>query len=128
MDEPELTHVRIAENQSLFRSANENIEASAESMGLVREPVPFICECADATCTEIVRLSLLAYEDVRTVPYRFFCAPGHQERAVSAGAAVVVDEREGLVIVDKVGVAAEVAEERQVAEYPPDLTFRPREG
>lgn len=111
----ETIHERMADNQSAFRSANERIEASAEGMGLVGRPVPFICECSDPTCTEIVRLMLAEYEQIRSGPRRFFCAPGHQEPAVSAGAAVVVDNKEGwggsYVVVEKVGEAGEIAEE-----------------
>jgi uncharacterized Zn finger protein len=112
VSEADLRHVRIAENQSLFRSANENIEASAESMGLVGGRLPFICECPDTTCTHVVQLTLLEYEEVRVNPVRFFCVLGHHTSAVGAGAAVMVDERAGVVVVDAVGVAAEVAEER----------------
>jgi hypothetical protein len=107
MDE-DLTLVRIAQNQAAFREANEKIELAAERVPLFG-PVPFICECADTACTEIVRLDLDEYEEVRTVPQRFVVAPGHEEIAVSAGAGVAVAYRAGYVIVDKVGIAGEVA-------------------
>jgi hypothetical protein len=74
--------------------------------------VPFICECADERCTEIVRLSLDGYEDVRSHPRRFFNAPGHEALSVGAGAAVVVEELPGYVLVDKIDIAGEVAEQR----------------
>jgi hypothetical protein len=111
MDAGDLTATRIAENESLFRSANEKIEATAESIGLYQDPVPFICECSDVGCTEIVRLRLHVYEELRARPERFFCVPGHQAAAVAAGAAAVVDDVDGVRIVDKVGVAANVARE-----------------
>ena len=62
-----LSDERIALNQSTFRRANEKIELAADKMQLIG-PVPFICECADRTCTEIVRLSLDEYESVPTTP------------------------------------------------------------
>jgi hypothetical protein len=59
-----------------------------------------------------VRLSLAAYEKVRSHPRRFFNALGHEQLSVSAGAAVVVEELPGYVVVDKIDVAGEVAEQR----------------
>jgi hypothetical protein len=106
----DLTPERIALNQIAFRQANEQIEAAADRMGLIGR-VPFICECADPSCTEIVRLSNEAYEEVRQHPRRFFTAPGHQTIAVEAGAATLVEEHKTNVIVEKIGVAGEIAEQ-----------------
>jgi hypothetical protein len=105
-----VTQERIARNQSTFREANERIEATADQMALLGR-VPFICECADPSCTEIVRLSLLEYEDVRQFPTRFFNARGHEAISVQAGAGVVVGRLADSVLVDKVGVAGAVAAE-----------------
>jgi len=102
--------VRIAKNESMFRAANERIALEAEVRGEFAEPVSFVCECPDPSCTELVTLTLDVYEDVRTGPRRFFVVPGHQALAVQAGAAVVVEERAGVCIADKVGIAGEVAE------------------
>jgi hypothetical protein len=108
----DMTKVRIAENQSRFREANEQIEAAADRMHLV-DPVPFLCECPRPECTELLRASLDEYEEIRQHPRRFLTAPGHQDIAVETGAGVVVDEVEGrYVIVEKVGVAGEIAAER----------------
>jgi hypothetical protein len=107
----ELTLVRIAENQSTFRAANERIELGAERAGIVGS-VPFICECPRRSCTEIVRMAFEAYEDVRANPVRFFTVPGHQDISESVGAARLVEERDGYVLLDKIGVAGEVARER----------------
>jgi hypothetical protein len=107
----DLSQERLAENQATFREANERIEAAADDMGLL-EPVPFICECAARECTEIVRLTLTEYEDVRSNPRRFFNALGHERLSVEAGAGVVVETTPRYVLVDKVGVAGEVAQER----------------
>jgi hypothetical protein len=110
MDTEDLTQERIAINQSRFREANERIELAADKMGLVG-PVPFICECAQVDCVEIVRLSIEGYEEVRHDPRLFFTAPGHQQIAVDAGAGVVVGDGDGYMLVEKVGVAGEVAED-----------------
>jgi hypothetical protein len=96
---------RIARNESAFRDANEKIEAAAVKYELVEE-VPFICECAMESCTEIVRLSLAEYEEVRSAPTRFFVAPGHQ---ASEGVVGLLSERKGYVVLEKEGRAGEVA-------------------
>lgn len=98
---------RIALNQATFREANERINAAAGVYD-VDIPVPFICECADPTCAEIVRLALSEYEEVRADPRHFLNVPGHQ--AAAQGAAVVVAERDGYVIAEKIGHAGEIAE------------------
>jgi hypothetical protein len=108
MEVGDLTKERIAFNQSRFREANERIELAADGMGLMG-PIPFICECADATCVEIVRMRLEEYEEIRHGPRVFFCAPGHEALAVDAGAGVVRDEQAGYVVVEKVGLAGEIA-------------------
>ena len=101
--------VRIAKNEVMFRAANERIELEAQSRDIFVTPVPFVCECPDPSCTEIVELTLDAYEEIREGPTRFFCVPGHQALAVQASAAVVVEVRPDVVIADKIGIAGEVA-------------------
>jgi hypothetical protein len=98
---------RIALNQATFREANERINAAA-GVYAVDIPVPFICECADPTCAEIVRLALSEYEEIRADSRHFLNVPGHQ--AAAQGAAAVVAEREGYVIAEKTGHAGEIAE------------------
>ena len=110
METEDLTLERIAINQSRFREANERIELAADKMGLV-DPIPFICECAQTQCMEIVRLSIEGYEEVRHDPRLFFTAPGHQQIAVDAGAGIVVGKGDGYVLVEKIGVAGQVAED-----------------
>ena len=105
-----LTEERIAVNQSIFRVANEQIELSAEKMALPG-PVPFICECADAACTEIVRMSLAEYERVRSDPRVFFSATGHEAVDVNTGAGRVQARLPAYVLVQKTGIAGEIAEE-----------------
>ena len=101
--------VRIAENESLFRSANERIELEAESIGYRGEKVPFVCECPDLSCTDIVQLTLDDYEDIRTGPTRFFVVPGHEALAVQARAAIVIELRDDVCISEKIGIAGQVA-------------------
>ena len=98
---------RIAQNDSAFRDANERIGAAADAYN-IQTAIPFICECADPVCTEIVMLKIDEYEEIRTDPRRFLNAPGHE--ATSEGTAVVVAQRDGYVIVQATGHAGDVAE------------------
>ena len=102
-----LTQQRIAENNARFRDANERIREVAEEHR-VAMPIPFICECPESTCVEIVRVELGHYRSFRAHPRRFVNAPGHNR---AAGSAVrVVSEHDGYVVVEKVGLAGEIAE------------------
>jgi hypothetical protein len=107
--EDRLSQERIGLNQSTFRTANEKIEATAEAIGLL-DPVPFICECADPSCIEIVRLTLDEYEEVRQSPRCFFNAPGHEALALHARAGIVAAKHDDYVVVEKINAAGEVAE------------------
>ena len=110
METEGLTQRRIGENQSRFREANESIEATAERVGFIGQ-IPFLCECADEGCAEILRLDLAAYEKVRQNPRRFFNAPGHEAVSVGNGAAVVAERMPGYVLVDKIDGAGVIAEQ-----------------
>lgn len=104
-----ITEERIARNESAFRDANEEIGRTADDLHLTERPVPFVCECADVSCHAIVRLPLSDYRRVRSNPRWFVNAPGHQVAAL--GASVVVEPHDGWSIVEKVGLAGEIAEE-----------------
>jgi hypothetical protein len=99
---------RVARNDSTFREANEQIRVAAEEYG-VGDALPFICECADPRCTEIVRIGVAEYEAVRQSPTHFINAPGH-DRA-GGPYARVVESRDGYDVVEKLGEAAEIATE-----------------
>lgn len=89
---------RIACNHAIFRTANDGISASAGEW----EPqsrIPFLCECADEKCREIVRLTLQEYRDVRSDPRHFFNTPGHE--ASAHGWVVVIARADGHVTVAK---------------------------
>jgi len=97
---------RVARNDATFRKANDAIEASAEELGI--EVVPFICECADEPCTELVLLQLEEYEAVRSDSTHFLNAVGHQTAAGPYGR--VVERHDRYVVVEKLGRAAEIVE------------------
>jgi hypothetical protein len=103
------TAERIARNESIFRDANERIREAAEEHGADGRPVPFVCECADPGCRELLHLTLDEYATVRGHEARFVVAPGHQ--AAAAGLAEVVARRDGHVVTEKTGPARDVAEQ-----------------
>lgn len=102
-----LTEQEVAETVSRFREANERIQAVAAKHD-VDMPVPFICECADPTCFEILRVERAEYEAVRADPRHFLSAPGHDR--VDGSATRVVSEQPGWIAVEKLGHAGELAE------------------
>lgn len=107
MSQIQLTARRVAQNQARFREANEGIEQAAVEYS-VDGSLPFICECSDPKCVEILRLKLAEYEAVRATPTLFIYAPGHHRAAEGWGS--LVEQRDGYEVVEKVGDAATVAE------------------
>jgi len=90
---------RIAKNNYTFRDANEQIRARADEYNAPIERIPFLCECPVPACTEVLRLTLTEYGEVRANPARFFTAPGHEEADAAVGH--VVSREDGYVVVEK---------------------------
>jgi hypothetical protein len=105
----ERTEERMAANEATFREANERIHERARELEF-EPPVPFLCECGEASCRVIVRLTRAQYEAVRDGGTRFLIAPSHEATAAAAGS--VVERNDGYVVVEKTGRAGEVAEAR----------------
>jgi hypothetical protein len=105
-----LTQERIAEHQIAFRRSNNRIYRTADRLALTT-PIPFICECADTACTEIVQLSSPQYQAVRRHPRGFFNISGHEAPSVEAGAERIVAVISDFTMVVKIGVAGEFAAE-----------------
>ena len=96
--------LRVAADQSAARSANERMRTL-----VIRERfeptqrVPFLCECADRSCSEIVMLSLREYERLREYPRRFLLVAGHED--AEAAYERIIEAENGYAIVEKVGPA-----------------------
>jgi hypothetical protein len=105
---PELAR-KIAENEVRFRTANEKIEAARLRLEADPITVPFVCECGRIECLQTVRLTIPEYESVRSDGACFVCAPGHE--ITVGGVGRVVQETHSYVIVQKTGVAGDVAEQ-----------------
>jgi hypothetical protein len=103
-----LSAERIGRNDAIFRHANEGISEVAEAQE-IEERVPFICDCADPACLEIVQMSMEEYREIRKDPRVFVNVPGHE--ASAQGWAQAIESHDRYVVVVKVGPAAEVAEQ-----------------
>lgn len=110
-----LSAERIGRNDAIFRHANEKIKEVAEAVG-AHEATPFVCECADPNCRDVILMSLADYSDIRQDPRFFLNVPGHE--ASGQGWAQVVETHDSYVVVEKIGPAAEVAEELEGSEDP----------
>jgi hypothetical protein len=103
-DEREL---RAARNQTLFRAVNEQMKELNQAFASMTERFAIACECADTSCVEMLRIDPKAYEAVRANPRYFAVLPGHVHPDVER----VVEEPDGYVVVEKVALAAKVAEQ-----------------
>jgi hypothetical protein len=99
---------RAARNEALFREVNENIARLEERHGQTEEPV-YICECANAGCTDQIAVDLQTYTRVRQEPRFFFVRPGHEDPQLER----VVERHSRYLIVEKTGAAGQVAEQTQ---------------
>ncbi|HUP32927.1 MAG TPA: hypothetical protein VM184_07830 [Gaiellaceae bacterium] len=99
---------RLAENELIFREVNERVRAIATAHGADEHVYEFYCECSNADCTFHIEATLADYESVRARPTRFLVSPAHALPEIER----VVDRRERWWVVEKIGEAAELAEER----------------
>jgi hypothetical protein len=103
---------RTGENEATFRDVNERIRASKEGRTAWAALSNWVCECADDVCATRILMSLDEYEGVRSDSTHFAVAP--DENHVVSDAERIVEKRERYWVVEKIGEAAEAAEERDV--------------
>lgn len=99
-----LSAERAARNESVFRDANERIEARLGELSLSEGRSPFLCECEDPVCTRPVRLTAAQYEAVRKHPDRFIIANIHDGDATD-----VVSRHDDFHVIVKHGTEGSVA-------------------
>jgi hypothetical protein len=102
---------RRAHNEVVFRNVNEEIKALIDADDIDLPLAPFICECGDRGCRELIRVPLAKYGDVRESPRRFILAAGHERR--DGKETMTVETHEGFVVIEKTGIAGEIAEEQR---------------
>jgi hypothetical protein len=101
--------IRAAEDESLCRGVNEQIEELSSGPGLT----DYACECPRG-CEVLIALTISEYEEVRAVPTHFFVAPGH----LLVGVEVLVRETSRFQVVEKFGAAAPVATALDARSHP----------
>ncbi|MEN3343214.1 MAG: hypothetical protein V7644_2618 [Actinomycetota bacterium] len=93
-----------AKQQSLFREVNDRIDEIASSFGPPEE-IAILCECADQTCIQPIRLTRPEYEALRRMPTHFAVLAGHDLPEVER----VVEQNDRFWTVAKVGDGAVAA-------------------
>ena len=94
-DVDETSKHRFAHNEVLFRSINDQVLSLEERFGS-REG-GFLCECAEASCSETIFLGLEEYERIHADERRFFVVPGHEVIEIET----VVERHANYLVVEK---------------------------
>jgi len=97
------SEARAAKNEVSFRKANERLGEKRTELD-AEGRTPFLCECSDVDCTQIVRLTHREYEHVRSNPTWFVIVSGHD-----AGVGTTAEDHGEYAIVEKTGIAGEIA-------------------
>lgn len=95
-------------DQARFRYSNERLRRTAAHIRF--EPtdrVPFLCECADRDCFEVVMLSLEEYDRLRAHPSWFLLVAGHEDD--ESPEERVLEAENGYAIVEKINAAGTAA-------------------
>jgi hypothetical protein len=105
------SEARRARNEVVFRTVNEEIKALIDADDIDLPLAPFLCECGDRECRDLIRVPLAKYSDVRASPRRFILATGHERR--DGKETTTVETHDGFVVIEKSGIAGEIAEEHE---------------
>jgi hypothetical protein len=100
---------RLAENEVVFRAANEAVKDVADDFVAhgAGATFAFFCECSNANCADQLDLTLAEYEAVRAHAARFVILGGHEELDVER----VVEAQPRFTVVEKTGASRAIAEE-----------------
>lgn len=84
--------------QAYIRGKNDEIAGMARDLGFAHDQLlPFLCECPNLNCAQLVRLSLNEYRTVRDSPRRYIGVPGHEtapgEQIAEVGGRFVVTQK-----------------------------------
>jgi hypothetical protein len=107
-----LSDRRMAENEVVFREANERVQQGLQKLhekaktegfddiydkGEPETPLHFYCECADEKCRKRVVLLPSMYRQLHTSKTRFIILPGHETPSIER----VIKREKDYMIVDK---------------------------
>jgi hypothetical protein len=85
------------DNQEEFKRANERLARALADVVRPEQAVPFLCECAEVTCTRRVDMTISEYREMRAHSRRFAIVPGH----ATLTSARVVAENDRYQVVEK---------------------------
>jgi hypothetical protein len=102
---------RAAKNELTFRRANQEIDRRRAALPVRTARTPYICECEQPECTDILLLSAREYAAARSSPRRFVLSPGHE-----TGEDVVVVQGPGFITIEKTGREGDLVARRQPAD------------
>jgi hypothetical protein len=97
----------MAENEALAREVNERVGDVAAAWYGENEQLEFVCECSFDDCSARVRLRMAEYSRVRSSPQWFVVVPDHFAPEIERE----IDRIGDYVLVEKIGVARDVADE-----------------
>jgi hypothetical protein len=97
---------RIAENESRFREINERLERDLRALPDDDRPVPFVCECGQASCSEPVPMLIDEYERLRVDARHFAVVAGHE----------IADAEDVIVTTDRYSVVRKKAPSHRIVE------------
>jgi hypothetical protein len=98
---------KLAANEALAREVNERVGEVGAAWFADEEAIEFVCECSRTTCDGRIHLRRSELEQVRSSPVRFAIIRAHVVEEIEC----VVGEAGDAVVVEKLGVGREVAEE-----------------
>jgi hypothetical protein len=96
---------RLAQNEALFRAANERM-AEWEERHRIEATELYFCECANPDCREKVPLRESDYERVRQDSDHFFVVPGHEVIDVET----VIESHQDWALIEKAPEVREIVE------------------
>jgi len=102
---PDERERRLAQNEAVFRVANERMDEWAERRAR-EDAVSYYCECSDIDCHDRIYLRVAEYERVRSDARHFAVAAGHEMLDVES----VVERGDRHVIVEKDASIAPIVE------------------
>jgi hypothetical protein len=110
---------RIAENETIFRDANEQLLRTWTELN--RQPldeVLFVCECGDVSCRQVMRLTLAEYEAVRADSSTFAVINGHDDPSTEQVVADTVAKNDRFAVVRKKMAQRRITERADRREHP----------
>jgi hypothetical protein len=105
---PEQRQLEAAQNQSIFRSVNQQIKRLGEKLLDAGSDMDFVCECDDPACIKTIRMPRDEFAEFDRMENCFIVVPGHENAEVEE----VMTRHKSFVVVAKVGAGRESVRNR----------------